>query len=159
MKQKVKFNLTVLILFFIPFLMLLGLFIWTITLDTIFIAYWILIGTQLLFCFVVLVLQSITVIRLYKVLNSGKNIVKGTLINIEERPGRNGRKVYIFWFKKYGKYFVPLENYTWSKVYDLSADGVYNYSSCGDEFYLVLSKPYTGKILLAYNTKMFEFEN
>ena len=34
----------------------------------------------------------------------------------------------------------------------------YNTLKGGDEFYLVLSKKHTGKILLVYSTKMFEMK-
>ena len=37
--------------------------------------------------------------------------------------------------------------------------GMYNCSDSGDEFYLVLSKPHTGNILLAYNTKQFDMDD
>ena len=40
----------------------------------------------------------------------------------------------------------------------MSDQMAYIYSECDDEFYLVLSKPNTGKIVLAYNTKMFELQ-
>ena len=35
---------------------------------------------------------------------------------------------------------------------------VYFHAECDDEFYLVLSKPHTGKILLAYPKKMFDLQ-
>ena len=49
-------------------------------------------------------------------------------------------------------------NYSWSELYYMNDNLAYNNSECGDEFYLVLSKPHTGKIVLAYNTKMFELQ-
>ena len=61
-------------------------------------------------------------------------------------------------FLQYGKYTIPKENYKWSSDFSMSDSGVYNYANNGDEFYLVLSKPSNGKILFAYNTKMFEME-
>ncbi len=59
-------------------------------------------------------------------------------------------------FSGYGEYKIPDVNYLWSSMYPKSGRAVYDYSTFGDEFYLVLSKPYSGKILYAYNTKMFE---
>lgn len=61
-------------------------------------------------------------------------------------------------FSRYGDYAVPQKNHTWSKLYPLSCMGEYYHASEGDEYYLVLSKPHSGKILLAYNTKMFTLE-
>ena len=89
-------------------------------------------------------------------------IVKDRLINTEFKD-KYSRKVrderYHLEFSQYGNYVIPAENYKWSSTFSMSAEGVYNYANSGDEFYLVLSKPHTGKILFAYNTKMFEFEN
>lgn len=61
-------------------------------------------------------------------------------------------------FARFGDYDVPEKNHTWSKQYNLSCMGEYYHASEGDEYYLVLSKPHNGKILLAYNTKMFYIE-
>ena len=62
-------------------------------------------------------------------------------------------------FARYGDYSVPQKNHTWSKLYPLTCMGEYYHASEGDEYYLVLSKPHNGKILLAYNTKMFTLED
>lgn len=88
-------------------------------------------------------------------------IVKDTLINAEyiDRyqlslfPRR-----YLFHFARCGKYIVPEKNYTWSAAFSMSDEGVFNYAVNGDAFYLVLSKPHAGKILCAYNAKLFELE-
>lgn len=61
-------------------------------------------------------------------------------------------------FNGYGDYAVPEENYRWSKEYPMTARGVHNTSFDGDEFYLVLSKPHSGKVLLAYPAKYFTLE-
>ena len=58
-------------------------------------------------------------------------------------------------FAGYGEYVIPYHNFSWSGLHAMDADMVYFHAECGDEFYLVLSKPHTGKILLAYPTKMF----
>ena len=62
-------------------------------------------------------------------------------------------------FACYGDYQVPKKNHRWSKLYPLSCQGEYYHASIGDEYYLVLSKPHNGKILLAYNAKLFELES
>ena len=61
---------------------------------------------------------------------------------------------YILEFKSFGKYCVPKENYSASKIYDMSDKGVFNYSNVGDTFYLILDAK--DRILSVYNTKMFE---
>ena len=94
--------------------------------------------------------------------NTTECIVKDRLINAEFID-RHSRKVryerYHLTFSQYGNYVIPNENYKWSSTFSMSDVGVYNYANSGDEFYLVLSKPHTGKILFAYNTKMFELED
>ena len=59
-------------------------------------------------------------------------------------------------FARYGKYYIPKDNYTWSNEFHMDVKGVYNYSNIGDEYYLILSKD--KKILLAYNMKLFELK-
>ena len=61
-------------------------------------------------------------------------------------------------FNGYGDYKVPDTNYPWSKEYPMTSEGVYNTSFDGDEFYLVLSRLHSGKILLAYPAKYFQLE-
>ena len=61
-------------------------------------------------------------------------------------------------FNGYGEYKVPDTNYPWSKEYPMTSEGVYHTSFDGDEFYLVLSRPHSGKILLAYPAKYFQLE-
>lgn len=61
-------------------------------------------------------------------------------------------------FNGYGDYEVPIKNYPWSKEYPMTTSGVHNTSFDGDEFYLVLSRPHNGKILLAYPAKYFILE-
>ena len=61
-------------------------------------------------------------------------------------------------FSGYGDYEVPEKNYPWSKEYPMTGEGVYRTSMDGDVFYLVLTKPHSGKILLAYPAKYFTLE-
>ena len=61
-------------------------------------------------------------------------------------------------FAGYGEYVIPQHNFSWSALHAMDADMVYFHAECDDEFYLVLSKPHTGKILLAYPAKMFTFQ-
>ena len=61
-------------------------------------------------------------------------------------------------FNGYGDYQVPEKNYRWSKENAMTARGVDNLAFPGGEYYLVLSKPHSGKILLAYNAELFQLE-
>ncbi len=87
-----------------------------------------------------------------------------TLINSEEKATYVGSAFissfshpYILEFKTFGKYCIPVKNYGSSNLYDMSDKGVYNLSNIGDTFYLILDSK--NKILLAYNTKLFEISN
>lgn len=61
-------------------------------------------------------------------------------------------------FAGYGEYVISQHNFSWSALHAMDADMVYFHAECDDEFYLVLSKPHTGKILLAYPRKMFDLQ-
>lgn len=90
-------------------------------------------------------------------------IVKDVLISSELEKGIRPRTWTPYTdctllFSGYGDYEVPEKNYPWSKEYSMTAEGVYRTSMDGDEFYLVLTKPHSGKILLAYPAKYFALE-
>lgn len=107
------------------------------------------------------IMSVIKTIKLYKVLNNTQCIVKDKLIGkeIKEYYTRHGLvKYYFFYFSGYGEYQVRGEYYKWSQNFNMWYDGLYRQSDCGDEFYLVLTKRHTGKILLVYNTQMFEMQ-
>ena len=63
---------------------------------------------------------------------------------------------YYLYFRRYGKYIIPYENYKWSKLFKMTDEGVYNFSNLGDTFYVVI----VGKneIGLVYNCKLFKYE-
>ena len=90
-------------------------------------------------------------------------IVKDVLISSEEERYVHvrtylPRTCVTLHFSGYGDYEVPEKNYPWSKEYPMTAEGVYRTSFDGDEYYLVLSRPHSGKILLAYPAKYFTME-
>ncbi len=58
-------------------------------------------------------------------------------------------------FAGFGEYQIPDANYSWSKEFQMSSYGLYQFTSVGDEFHLVLTKPHTGKVLLAYSDRLF----
>lgn len=103
------------------------------------------------------------VFHLFRGLKKDLFITTDTLISADYDEGGNAGP-YCTWcflrFAGYGEYAVgtlsgkPL--HSWSSLYPLSAEGEYFYASPGDEYYLVLSKPHSGKILAAYNKKLFE---
>ena len=105
-----------------------------------------------------LIYWIIYITRIYIALRNTENIVKDKLVGTKIREYGRGRTDYLLHFSSYGKYIIPDENYKWSSMYNMRDNWVYRYSECGDEFYLVLSKKHTGKILLAYNTKLFDLK-
>lgn len=70
----------------------------------------------------------------------------------------NHESAYMLVFSRYGRYFLPSRtNYSWSKDYYMSPQGVYNTSIEGDRFYLVIYPTDAGdEIGAVYNTKLFE---
>ena len=93
-----------------------------------------------------------------------KLLVKDWLVSMERKEitGGRSRPHGVYWylyFENYGKYQISEEEYLWSDLYwRYKAEDVYCSSAIGDEFYLVLTKPRKGDILLIYNTKLFEFQ-
>lgn len=124
--------------------------------------YKVLFGCLAIVAFCLVAKRASVFISLYRVLHNTPCIVKDKLVGMEEKEhhSRYGRyKTHYLHFSGYGTYKIPNVNYKWSLTFAMNDRSVYEYySNYGDEFYLVLSKPHTGKILLAYNTKMFELE-
>lgn len=89
-------------------------------------------------------------------------ITKDTLISSEGGSYYSRHSWRTTWctlhFNGYGDYKVPDKNYPWSEQYAMSAQGVDNMAFEGGEYYLVLSRPHSGKILLAYNAELFRLE-
>lgn len=61
-------------------------------------------------------------------------------------------------FASYAEFRIPKKNYTSSEKLMMTDKGISNTSIEGDEFYVVLSKPHTGCVLIAYNCKLFQFD-
>lgn len=101
--------------------------------------------------------------RLYTGYRKQPIVVKDTLVSSEGEASHSTHTYRTYYctlrFARYGEYSVPEKNHRWSEMYPLSCEGEYNYAVNGDEYYLVLSKPHNGKILLAYNAKLFELES
>ena len=113
---------------------------------------------------IILILDIVLAMRVYKPYCALKNpdcIVVDRLARkeLKYRPSRSrADDRHYLYFVSYGKYEIPDANYKWSELYYMGSKMVDFHADCGDEFYLVLSKPHTGKILLAYNTKMFDYQ-
>lgn len=61
-------------------------------------------------------------------------------------------------FASYAEFRIPKKNYTSSEKLMMTDKGISNTSIEGDEFYVVLSKPHTGCVLIAYNCKLFQLD-
>ncbi len=101
-----------------------------------------------------------------RITNKKLVIVEDWLVDIREESeyyGRRRRSYYAFYFAKGGKYklypnYYGLDNYTWSKIYNMSNQGIYNYSQINDDFYLVFSDEKKNNLILIYNKKLFELK-
>ena len=106
------------------------------------------------------VVLMVRLVRQFRAIFGNGSMVRDKLINAEERVHytRHGGQYFTYHlrFYNYGWYKIPDENYAWSIAGSMYSSGVYRDSQCGDEFYLVLSKPHNGKILMAYPCKLFE---
>lgn len=97
----------------------------------------------------------------FSALNKSGRIVTDRVVGMQTKDHLHRSSSYQTFhlrFASYGEYVIPAINYRWSSLHNMDADMVYFHVECDDEFYLVLSKPHTGKILLAYNTKMFDYQ-
>lgn len=142
------------------FMVMLVLFLVIPNSNLLFLLYKLFFGFGALVFLLLLIIQIKDFAMLCKNFKSKNCIVKDKLISAEIQDDFYGKayvKTYHLNFSGYGEYVIQADNYRWSSIFSMSAEGVYNYSNSGDEFYLVLSKPHTGKILFVYNTKLFEF--
>lgn len=60
-------------------------------------------------------------------------------------------------FARGGEYYIPSNNYKWSKLYAMNDLSVFNSTKINDEFYVVSAGKY--KNILAYNKRMFDFKD
>lgn len=101
---------------------------------------------------------AVDVVTRSKVLKDKKHIVIDEVTGTEEKshdravPARSEDGIittrfrYIIHFSDFGEYTTPDK-------------ALFDSCCCNDKFYLVLSKPHTGSILLAYNTKRYTLED
>ncbi len=111
---------------------------------------------------VILVLLIWCTVRLFLLLYKEQyTIMTAPLVDKKEGVGtqyikRIFARPYRLYFPPDKEYALGIRNYEWSEMYNLTEEGAYRYSDIGDEFYLVVDK--SGKILVAYNKKLFELQ-
>lgn len=104
-----------------------------------------------------------------KITSKNLVIVEDWLVEIKEKiehGGKYSRAYYEFCFAKGGKYRLYMHtattfenrHYKWSKMYNMSDQGIYNYSHIDDDFYLVFSNDKKNNLLLIYNKKLFDLK-
>lgn len=88
------------------------------------------------------------------------SVTTNKLVDIREEAATTGRRCSTqikCYFESGAEWEVPYRNYTWSKVYCLSDNGVENTSLVGDTFYIVQLYE-SNQTIIAYNTKFFDFK-
>ena len=119
------------------------------------------------FLFAVVVRNCFRLYNIYSALHKPGRIVterlreKKAIGDPDRERGTRGSKRYCYYYLRfagYAKYRIPTTSYRWSYQYEMESKWVYFHAECDDEFYLVLSKPHTGRILLAYPAKMFTLQ-
>ena len=102
-----------------------------------------------LLCAIVVAATVNSILIQNKVLKDKKHIVIDEVTGVEEHADYDrvtvARFSYTIRFSDFGEYTT-------------SDKSMFDSCRCNDKFYLVLSKPHTGKILLAYNTKRYVLE-
>lgn len=97
----------------------------------------------------VLVWIAIDIVTRSKVLKDKKHIVIDEVTGVQEHTDYDrvtlARFSYTIHFSDFGEYTTRDKS-------------LFDSCKCNDKFYLVLSKPHTGKILFAYNTKRYVLE-
>lgn len=117
----------------------------------------------LLSLFAVAYIQGVVtlIIAIFRIHNDKIEIFTDKLMGLEDAADsfcKNTRRAfrYTLYFVSGYKYEIPKGiHYTWSSMYEMEDHGVFRSSDVGDLFYLISMDRKT--ILLAYNTKMFEY--
>lgn len=117
----------------------------------------------LLSLFAVAYIQGVVtlIIAIFRIHNDKIEIFTDKLMGLEDAADsfcKNTRRAfrYTLYFVSGYKYEIPKGiHYTWSSIYEMEDHGVFRSSDVGDLFYLISMDRKT--ILLAYNTKMFEY--
>ena len=126
--------------------------------GVVFVLYGVLFGVLALVVLVALSAQVRAVVTFRRLLEQEPHIYRDRVVRMEEKEHRSRYSTYTtyhLYFAGFGEYQIPDSNYAWTEEFGMSSYGLYQFTSLGDEFYLVLSKPHTGKVLLAYSDKLF----
>ncbi len=132
----------------------------------------------LMFIFTVLAIYAVTavccksLIEYITIKRKAYTVVTATLIDVKEKhvklppfhiiillfnlASEKEERPYTLVFEKYGKYYIPAKNYASNPYTLMTENQVFNSSFVKDTFILVVNKK--NKILLAYNTKLFEYQ-
>lgn len=122
--------------------------------------------------FILIIILIVEIVYRYIILNKKIILVRDSLYDkyskTHYRPGRIHNRIYFTYHLRFyrngkyqlpkiaSKYRLPYAINVWSENYCMSDERMYELSDCGDIFYLVLSRGKKGKVLLAYNGKMFD---
>ena len=126
--------------------------------GVVFVLYGVLLGVLALVVLVALGAQVRAVVTFRRLLEQEPHVYRDKVVKMEEKEHRSRYSTYTtyhLYFAGFGEYQIPDSNYAWTEEFGMSSYGLYQFTSLGDEFYLVLSKPHTGKVLLAYSDRLF----
>lgn len=142
LKEKRKDTCCNVVGFAVGFVLFLSVFLRSIHSKNTFDIYRVMLGVSTLLMFLFLVAFVIETVTLSRAMKGKSTVVKSIVVDMNTIHWKH--HIYYLYFPKYGR--CPMEA------------GQYYYTHIGDEFYLILSKPNRGKILLTYHTDMYEWE-
>lgn len=169
-KKVLIYNLFMSLVFIFILLLLLQTIIYSFSYLDLFFIKKHLLYVEIILLFIMMILYFVTiidsVIEYLTIKNDKYNIVTSTLIELKEKQYYRSTLINILTnketrpnilkFEKYGEYSLPTKNYTSDPYTTMTDDQVANSSAKKDVFILVVNKK--NKILLAYNTKLFEYQ-
>lgn len=124
--------------------------------------------TAIIVIIIVLIFLIASLMKSLRVYNAVKNnslqIITDKLANVQTKRFPNNPLNWryqrysrcFFRFEKTGEWLVKTKNYQWSENYSMDDISLKERSEIGDEFYVVVDAK--GKILIAYNKKLFELK-
>ena len=93
----------------------------------------------------------------FTVFSDTANAVEEKVVDTGGKYGHY-RTILIMYFDGSGEWEIPYDNYSWSKNWRMSREGVEHTTLQGDAFYIV-SRNDTGEIAVAYNQKFFDYQD
>ena len=162
LKYKMIYKSLSLILLLFLFSFVLGISFFGVSLLEIYTEFLIVIFAPPAIVLAFMIVEIINIVKLYIVCSNKLCIVKDTLVGMDiVRGGRDYIRGIEFrlYFACFGRYKIVGTHYKHSKKLCMTKESVYNSSNSKDEFYIVLTKAHTGKIVMVYNDKFFEFND